>query len=335
MVKDMKKISIALIGVTGLVGRTIISILEGSSILFDEIKMFASSKSVGQKITFRNKEYEIKELNEKEFDGISYALLSVPSSISSVWATRLEKKGIVVIDNSSFFRMKDDISLIVPEININSVKGKRKIIACPNCSTIQCVMVLKPLDDMYRIKKINYVTYQSVSGAGYKGIEELTLVRSGKAPSFFPYDIDKNCIPEIDLPLENGYSKEEMKMIEESKKILDRDDIDISSTCVRVPIYRGHAVVIHAQFEKEINVDDVSKILSKAKGIELKDDFINHIYPLESDAINNDLVYVGRIRKDLANKNGIILYVVSDNIRRGAAYNVVSILNELIKVDEF
>lgn len=331
MVNIMKKINIALIGVTGLVGRTILSILEESDVSINDIKFFASNKSIGKIVRFRNEEYMIQELNEKEFDDIDYALLSVPSSISSIWAPILEKKGIVVIDNSSFFRMRDDVALVVPELNINSVEGKRKIIACPNCSTIQSVLVLKPLDDAYRIKKINYITYQSVSGVGNKGIEELENVRMGRKPSIFPYDISKTCIPEIDSPLRNGYSKEEMKMIEESKKILGRENILISATCVRVPLVRSHAVVIHVEFEKKIDLKEIRDILSHSKGIILKDDFLNHIYPLSSDALNNDLVYVGRVRKDIACENGIILYVVGDNIRRGAAYNVVETLKGLLK----
>jgi aspartate-semialdehyde dehydrogenase len=330
----MKKYNFAVVGATGLVGRTFLEVLEEYNVPINELHLFASSKSVGKTIIFKNNEYVVEELKEGCFKNIDFALFSAGGAVSNKWAPIAEKEGALVVDNSSNFRMEEDCALIVPEINLDDYLNKRRIIANPNCSTIQSVLPLKPLDDKYHLTRVNYATYQAVAGSGKKGIDDLERTRRGEKAEFYPYDISSTCIPEIDVACDNGYTKEEMKMINETRKILHKPSLLVSATCIRVPVKRSHGVVINAEFEKEISVEEVRKVLSSYEGIKVLDDLPNHIYPVSTVANNNDYVYVGRIRKDLSSPNGIIMYCVGDNVRKGAASNAIQIVCKIIERGE-
>lgn len=317
-----------------MVGKEVLKLLEKSNIKIKELRLFASRKSINKKVKFRNKYYRICELNYRSFKGLDFVLFLTPSHVSRIWAPLGEKEGCIVIDNSSFFRMNEEIPLIIPEVNLNDINWKRRIISNPNCSTIQSVIALNNLNKEFRIKSIRYTTYQSVSGMGNNGIKELRNCINKKRSELYRFDISKNTIPEIDEPLDNNYTKEEMKMINETRKILAKNEILISSTCVRVPIERCHAVVINVEFEKEVTVEAIKRVLKEDKNIVIRDDIMKHIYPLQEEAYGSDLVYVGRIRKDLASSNGIILYVVADNVLRGAASNLFKILSGIINKED-
>lgn len=328
----MKKYRLGIVGATGLVGREFIKVIEEYKLNIS-LKLFASKKSEGKKLLFNNEEIEVRALNANSFDDLDFVLFSAGSKISRIYAP-LAAKNSIVIDNSSYFRMNPSCALIVPEINFEDYKKFSKIIANPNCSTIQCVMVLKPLDDEFDLKKVVYSTYQSVSGGGQKLVSDFSRCRNGLNPNILPYDLTKNLIPEIDEPSIVNYTKEEIKMIQETRKILNKPDLLVSSTCVRVPIIRTHAVTLYCEFKKEVDIDKVYEILSNTIGIKVLDDLDNHIYPLGEKALGNDLVYVGRIRKTFGNKNGLLLYVVSDNLRKGASSNAVQILKRIIEDKE-
>jgi len=324
-------ITCAIVGATGLVGSTFLKVLEEKKLNIDEYYLFASSKSKGKKITFMDKEYIVEELTEevptREF---TYALFSAGSTISDKYAKKFTKYGTIVIDNSSRFRMDDDVPLVVPEVNIKEAYDKL-LIANPNCSTIQAVVALKPLHTQYSIRRIIYSTYQAVSGAGVNGINDLIETSLGHEPTKFPYKIYNNCIPHIDVFLDNGYTKEEEKMINETKKILNDYSIDITATCVRVPIFNSHAESINVEFKNEFDIDNLKQLLANSPGIALMDDIKNNIYPLNTFATNKDEVFVGRIRKDFSLKNSLNMWVVADNVRKGAASNAVQILEKLIE----
>ena len=325
-------IKCAIVGATGLVGQTFLKVLEEKKLKIDEYVLFASSRSVGKKIKFMDKEYTVQELNEESFENtrFDYSLFSAGRSISKHYIPLAVKSGCIVVDNSSYFRMHDDVPLIVPEVNEYEIFKHKGIIANPNCSTIQAMLPLKALDDEYTISRIVYSTYQAVSGAGNAGINDLVNTRNGNTPNKFLYNITDNCIPQIDVFLENSYTKEEIKMIEETRKILKKPKLSITATCVRVPVLNCHSESINIEFENEFDIQDIFKILSNYNGITVIDEIATNTYPINELANGIDDVLVGRIRRDYSVKNGINLWVVADNVRKGAASNAVQILEKLI-----
>ena len=315
----------AIVGATGVVGTKMIERLAESNLEVDNIYMMASAKSAGKKLNFRGIEITVEELNDSSFDkDIDYALFSAGGDTSLRYAPIAEAHGVVVIDNSSAWRMDPEIDLVVPECNRPSLK--RRIIANPNCSTIQSVVPLKPLNDAYGIKRIAYTTYQAVSGSGLGGIKDLENGQKGIAPEKYPHPIYNNVLPHIDVFLDNGYTKEEMKMILETKKILELgNDVSITATCARVPVFNSHSVEINVSLEKDASIEDIRDLLRKAPGLVLMDDPQNNVYPMAIDAPGHDEVYVGRIRRDLSQENSYHIWCVADNIRKGAASNAVQI----------
>ena len=318
----MKKYNIAVVGATGLVGSTILKIMEERKFPVEKLYILSSKKSAGSKIYFMGKEYVAEELNENSFDKpIDIALFAAGGAVSEKYAPIAVEKGIKVVDNSSIFRMNKEVPLVIPEVNPEDIDWNRGIIANPNCSTIQSVLPLKPLHDNFKIKRIIYSTYQSVSGSGLRGLRDL----EEGVVEFYPYQIQYNALPHIDSFLDNGYTKEEMKMIDETKKILHDEDIRITATTVRVPVKYAHSVSINIEFEKEFKLDEVYKLLEKFPGVIVRDDVSNNVYPMAIDAEGHDEVYVGRIRRDFSLENGLNLWVVADNIRKGAATNAIQI----------
>lgn len=328
-----RKPNLAIVGATGLVGSTFLKVLEERNFPFENLYMMASAKSAGTTVTFKGKEYVVEELTESSFDKpIDIALFSAGGSISEKFAPVAASKGVIVVDNSSAWRMNKEVPLVVPEVNAEDIKWNKGIIANPNCSTIQAVVALKPLYDKYGIKRIVYSTYQAVSGSGLKGINDLKEGLAGNdVMKAYPHPIAGNCLPQIDVFLENGYTKEEMKMINETHKILGDDNIRVTATTVRVPVFDSHSESINVELEKPFDVEDVKKLLSESPGIVLLDDPENSVYPLAREAAGKDEVFVGRIRRDFSVDNGLNLWVVADNIRKGAATNTVQIAELLIK----
>ena len=325
---ENKKYNVAIVGATGLVGGTFLKVLAEVKFPINNLRLLASAKSAGKVIVYEGKEYIVEELNENSFDGMDLALFSAGASVSKIYAPIAEAKGCLVIDNSSCFRNDTDKALIVPEVNAfdaDPALGFSRIIANPNCSTIQAIIPLKPLAEKYGLKRVVYTTYQAVSGSGMKGILDLEKSLKGEACTFYPYNISETCIPEIDVALDNGYTKEEMKMVNETRKMLHLPDLKVSATCVRVPVKNSHAVSIMVELEKEFDVEEVKKLLANYPGLVLVDDLKNHKYPVSQLSNGNNLVYVGRIRRDLSCDNGLLLYTVGDNIRKGAASNAVQI----------
>ena len=328
----MKKLNIAVVGATGMVGRTFLKVLEEENLPVENYYLFAFARSAGSKVEFMGKEYTIEELTESSFDrGIDIALFSAGGSISEKFAPIAASKGCVVIDNSSAWRMDKEVPLVVPEVNPEDIKWNKGIIANPNCSTIQAMVALKPLDDKYKIKRIVYSTYQAVSGAGMGGWSDLENGLKGEAPKKFPHPIANNCLPHIDVFLPNGYTKEEMKMVDETKKILGRDDIRITATTVRVPVFNSHSESINIEFENKFELEDLIETLKNAPGIVVQDDTANNVYPMAINATGTNDTYVGRIRRDESVENGVNIWVVADNIRKGAAANAVQIAKKLIE----
>jgi aspartate-semialdehyde dehydrogenase len=335
----MKEYTVAVAGATGAVGNEMITTLEQRKFPVKKLKLLASSRSVGKTITFRGEEIEVEELTENSFKGIDIGLFSPGGSISLKFAPIAAASGCVVIDNTSAFRMEKDIPLVVPEVNEHAIKDykKRGIIANPNCSTIQMVVVLKPLHDAAKIKRVVVSTYQAVSGTGKKAIHELeqqVLAIYGNKKietNVYPYQIAFNCLPQIDSFIENGYTKEEMKMVNETKKILEDNSIAVTATTVRVPVFYGHSESVNVEFEKAITPDEAREILRKAPGVIVIDDPSKKLYPLAIDAAGKDDTFVGRIRTDESIANGLNMWIVADNIRKGAALNAVQIAEVLIK----
>ena len=328
----MKKLNVAVVGATGMVGRTFLKVLEEEKLPVENYYLFASARSAGSKVEFMGKEYIVEELNENSFDrGIDIALFSAGGSISEKFAPIAASKGCVVIDNSSAWRMNPEVPLVVPEVNPEDIKWNKGIIANPNCSTIQAMVALKPLDVKYKIKRVIYSTYQAVSGAGMGGWSDLENGLKGEAPKKFPHPIANNCLPHIDVFLPNGYTKEEMKMVEETKKILGRDDIRITATTVRVPVFNSHSESINLEFENAFELSELVETLKNAPGIVVQDDTANNVYPMAITATGTNDTYVGRIRRDESVENGVNLWVVADNIRKGAAANAVQIAKKLIE----
>lgn len=332
----MKKYKFALVGATGLVGQTAIKVLEEFNLPISEYVFFASKKSAGTKLNFNGKEYIIKELTENSFDeGFDFAVFSAGGDVSKKFAPIAASKGCIVVDNSSAFRMDTDVPLVVPEVNPEEIFNHHGIIANPNCSTIQAVVPLKVLDDNYKIKRIVYSTYQAVSGAGQKGVTDLLNGVKGNNEELvkFPYPIFNNCLPHIDVFLDNGYTKEEIKMIDETRKILKNPNLKITATTVRVPVQNCHSESINVEFENDFDIDDLKNKLKNSKGIILEDDTTKNIYPLAINANGHDEVFVGRIRRDESIPFGINFWCVADNIRKGAATNAIQIVQKLIASD--
>ena len=326
-----KKYKLALVGATGLVGRTAMKVLEEKKLPIDEYHFFASSKSAGKSLSFMGNIYQVEELCETSFDiGFDFAIFCAGAEISKYFAPIAVSKNCIVIDNSSAFRMNDDVPLVVPEVNMNDAFLHKGIIANPNCSTIQAVVALKPLDQHFRIQRIVYTTFQAVSGAGKKGIEDLENGLKGLPPTKFPQPIFNNCIPHIDYFLDNGYTKEEMKMIQETQKILHKPDLNITATAVRVPVFNCHSEAINVEFCKNFIFKDLKHILKEAPGIILQDKPEENLYPLASNCSGQNEVFIGRIRRDFSVSSGINFWVVADNVRKGAATNAVQILEGLI-----
>lgn len=322
----MKNYNIAIVGATGLVGQKFLEIIDEYNINVDELRLFASSKSKGKSIFFQGKEYTVDTVGVGSFLTIDYALFSAGSETSIKYAAQAVHEGAIVIDNSSAFRMEEGIPLVVPEVNLGDAYGKR-LIANPNCSTIQCVVPLNTLANAYGVKSIEYNTYQAVSGAGQKGLNDLL---EENTEQYFPYNIKETCIPQIDVFLDDGYTKEEHKMIDETIKILHQSALAISATCVRVPVPNAHGVSIRVTLSTSFDLSDVRSLFNKTKGIVLLDNPKEHIYPVSTIANGTDDIYVGRIRRDKIHENTLLFYVVSDNIRKGAASNAVQIMKGLI-----
>lgn len=332
----MKKINLAVVGATGMVGRTFLKILEEIQLPVENFFLFASSKSAGTTLNFMGREYQVKELNENSFDdeNIDIALFSAGGGTSLRFSPIAASKGCVVIDNSSAWRMDSNVPLIVPEVNSKDILNHKGIIANPNCSTIQAVVALKPLHDKYTIRRIVYTTFQAVSGAGMQGYMDLENGLKGEPPKKFPHPIAGNVLPHIDVFEENGYTKEEIKMINETRKILGEENLKITATTVRVPVFNGHSESINIEFEEQFDLEELKQGLVNASGIIVQDDPANNIYPLPLNVSGKDEVYVGRIRRDESIESGINLWVVADNIRKGAATNAVQIAKEVIKMWE-
>lgn len=318
---------IAIVGASGLVGTTIMEILERKNLPIKELTVLASARSAGKKVLFQGVELTIRELTEKVTkEGFDYVLLSAGGAISLKYAPLFEANGSVVIDNSSAWRMNPEISLVVPEVN--QANSERQIIANPNCSTIQSVSPLKVLQDAFGLKRVAYTTYQSVSGSGLAGIEDLARGQRGEEPLNYPYPIYDNVLPQIDDFLDNGYTKEEQKMIDETRKILDLPTLLVTATCVRVPVKSSHSVAINVTLDQEATVEAVKNAFKNKAGIVLKDDPTHLEYPMALDAAGKDEIFVGRIRRDDSLPNTFHLWTVSDNILKGAALNTVQILEQ-------
>ena len=345
----MKKYKLAVVGATGVVGQKMIEVLQEKKLPISEYVFFASKRSAGKSIMFDNDVYVVNELTEDSLkDNFDFALFSAGGKTSLKFAPIASEHGCIVIDNSSAFRMDDNVPLVVPEVNSEDLKWHKGIIANPNCSTIQAVCALKPLDDAFGIKRIVYSTYQAVSGAGSKGIHDLEngvrdYCNSEDIDNFeylqkpitytlekFPYPIFNNCLPHIDVFLKNGYTKEEEKMINETRKILGKPDLAITATTVRVPVFNSHCESINIEFKNEFELDKVFEILKNAPGIIVQDNPASETYAIPTMVTGHDDVFVSRIRRDFSVRNGLNIWVVSDNIRKGAASNAVQILEKLI-----
>lgn len=328
----MKKYKLAIVGATGLVGRTALKVLEERNLPIEEFSLFSSSKSAGTVVHFLDKDYIVNELNENSFDeGFDLAIFSAGGDVSKKYAPIAASKGCIVVDNSSCFRMDDNVPLVVPEVNPKDIFLNHGIISNPNCSTIQAVLPLKVLDDFYQIKRIVYSTYQAVSGAGKKGIDDLKNTSEGGLPAKFPHPIYNNCLPHIDVFLDNGYTKEELKMINETRKILHKPDLKITATTVRVPVINSHSESINVELEKPFELQELIEHLKDFKGIIIQDNAKENIYPLATNASGKDEVFVGRIRRDESVENGVNLWVVADNVRKGAATNAIQIIEKIIE----
>jgi len=327
----MKKINLAIVGATGMVGQTFLEVLEEKDLPIENLYLLSSARSAGKTIVFKGKDYIVEELSETSFDKhIDIALFSAGGSISLKFAPIAASKGCIVIDNSSAWRKDNEVPLIVPEVNGEDIRNHKGIIANPNCSTIQALVALKPLDEYYDIKRIVYTTFQAVSGSGVAGWADLEEGLKGNPPKNYPHPIANNCLPHIDSFTENGYTKEEMKMIDETRKILHKPNLRITATTVRVPVFNSHSESINIQFEKPFDLDELKNVLINAPGIVVQDDLANNVYPMPLNANGKDDVFIGRIRRDESLDNGVNLWVVADNIRKGAATNTIQIAEWII-----
>ena len=328
----MKKYNVAIVGATGLVGQTFLKVLKERNFPVEKLYLYASARSAGKTVNFVGKDYTVIELKDENIkDDIDVALFSAGGNISKEYAPKFKEKGAIVVDNSSAWRMEKDIPLVVPEANPEALDGHNGIIANPNCSTIQVMPVLKVLADKYGLKRVIYSTYQAVAGSGQKGIDDLEANLKGEPSKNYPHQIAFNLLPHIDSFLDNGYTKEEMKMVEETRKILGLPDLKVTATCVRVPVKMGHAVSVNVELENSFDLKDVFKAFEEKEGVVVKDDVLKNVYPMPIEAEDTDEVYVGRIRRDESVENGLNLWVVADNIRKGAATNTIQIAETLIK----
>jgi aspartate-semialdehyde dehydrogenase len=334
-------VNVAVVGVTGAVGTEMLRVLERRDFPVDELRPLASSRSAGKSVLFRGKEVQVQELTADSFDGMNIGLFSAGGSISKEFVPYAIEKNCVVVDNTSAFRMDEDVPLVVPEVNANRISEHNGVIANPNCSTIQLVLVLKPIHDAVKIKRVVVSTYQAVSGAGYSALVELKKetehILSEKSEGFnrtiFPHQIAFNALPQLpqsDAFLPNGYTDEEMKMINETKKILEDSSFRITTTTVRVPVFRGHSESVNIETEVPFSADQARDLLSKSEGIVVLDDPSKQLYPLATDAAGKDDTFVGRIREDHSVENGLNMWVVSDNLLKGAALNAVQIAEKLL-----
>lgn len=323
---------VAVVGATGLVGTKMLEVLAERNFPVTELIPVASEKSIGKLISYKGREYPVVGMQTAIDMKPAVALFSAGGNISLEWAPQFAAAGITVIDNSSAWRMDPEKKLVVPEVNAAVLSGNDKIIANPNCSTIQLVVVLKPLHDQYRIKRVVVSTYQSVTGTGVKAVTQLMNERKGiEGEMAYKYPIDLNAIPHIDVFLENGYTKEEMKMTNETKKIMGDDSIQLTATCVRIPTMGGHSESVNIEFENDFDINEVKSILSTAPGVVLKDDVAHFIYPMPLTAHDKDDTFVGRIRRDETQANTLNCWVVSDNLRKGAATNAIQIAEVLLE----
>ncbi|HWR03954.1 MAG TPA: aspartate-semialdehyde dehydrogenase [Humidesulfovibrio sp.] len=328
---------VAVAGATGVVGREMLRVLEDRNFPVKSIKLLASERSVGKTLKFKGEDLPVELLSDDSFNGVDIALFSAGGGTSKRFAPSAAKAGCVVVDNSSAWRMDPEVPLVVPEVNPGDIQKHKGIIANPNCSTIQMVVALKPLHDVAKIKRIVVSTYQAVSGTGQKAIAELegqiAKLMNGKEAEckVYPYQIAFNCLPQIDVFLDNGYTKEEMKMVNETKKIMGDDSIRVTATTVRVPVFYGHSESVNIETEKKLSVEEVRQILASAPGIMVEDFPEKKVYPMAINAAGQDDVFVGRIREDESIENGINMWIVADNIRKGAALNAVQIGEELIR----
>jgi aspartate-semialdehyde dehydrogenase len=329
----MKEFNVAVVGATGAVGNEMIETLQQRKFPVKNLKLLASERSLGVSLSYKGQDVPVDVLKEDSFKGIQIALFSAGGSVSEKFAPIAASDGCVVIDNTNAFRMDPDVPLVVPEVNAHAIKDYRKrgIIANPNCSTIQMVVALKPLHDAARIKRVVVSTYQAVSGTGKKAIHELEaqvcalLNNQEIEKKVYPHQIAFNCLPQIDVFLENGYTKEEMKMVNETKKIMEDQTIQVTATTVRVPVFYCHSESVNVEFERELTPEAARKLLAKAPGVKVVDDPKKNLYPLAIYAAGKDDTFVGRIRKDESVKYGLNLWIVADNIRKGAALNAVQI----------
>ena len=335
----MKEYKVAIVGATGLVGQEFIRVLEQRDFPIASIDLLASERSVGKKLMVKGKQVEVREATPESFLGIDIALFSAGAEISRHLSPLAAKSGAVVIDNSAAFRMESTVPLVVPEVNPEDIKWHRGIVANPNCSTIQMVVALYPLHQVNPIKRIIVDTYQAVSGTGAAAVDELTTqvkqVLNGQntIPHVYPHQIAFNVLPEIDVFWDNGYTREEWKVVEEARKIMHADDIAISATCVRVPVFTGHSEAINVEFSRPVSPDDAERILAEAPGVKILDDPSISLYPQPWSVAGTDEVFVGRIRRDVSHPNGLVMWVVADNLRKGAALNAVQIAEEMVRRD--
>lgn len=335
----MKEYRVAIVGATGLVGQEFIKTLEQRSFPMASIELLASERSVGKRLMVKGEEVEVREATSESFLGVEIALFSAGAEISRHLSPIAAKSGAVVVDNSAAFRMMPNVPLVVPEVNPEDIERHQGIIANPNCSTIQMVVALYPLHKANPIKRIIVDTYQAVSGTGVAAVDELTTqvrqVLNGQQtiPHVYPHQIAFNVLPEIDVFWDNGYTREEWKLVEEAKKIMHANELAISATCVRVPVFTGHSEAIHIEFSRPMMPDEAERILAEAPGVKILDDPAISLYPQAWPAAGTDEVFVGRIRRDASHSNGLAMWVVADNLRKGAALNAVQIAEEMVKRD--
>ena len=323
---------VAVVGATGLVGSKMLQVLQERKFPISQLLLAASERSVGKTLSFAGKDYKIISLDDAVAQKPDVAIFSAGGSVSKEWAPKFAANGTVVIDNSSAWRMDPEKKLVVPEVNADVLTKEDKIIANPNCSTIQMVVALKPLQDAYKIKRVVVSTYQSVTGTGVKAVDQLMNERAGKSgEAAYPHPIDMNLLPHIDVFLDNGYTKEEMKMVNETCKIMGDDSIRVTATTVRVPVVGGHSEAVNVEFEREFDLKELVQLLSSSPGIQVVDEPANNVYPMPINAHDKDDVFVGRIRRDESQPNTLNLWVVSDNLRKGAATNAVQIAEYLLK----
>ncbi len=323
---------LAVVGATGLVGQEVLKILEERNFEFSELIPIASARSVGKKVTCKGKEWSIINIEDGLAAKPDVAIFSAGGSLSLEWAPKFAEVGTIVIDNSSAWRMDPEKQLTVPEINGKDLRIDDRIIANPNCSTIQMVLALAPLHAKYKIKRVVVSTYQSVTGTGKEAVDQMNNERGGiEGPMVYPHVIDQNALPHIDVFFDNGYTKEEMKMVNETKKILNDDSIAVTATCVRIPAVGGHAEAVNVEFENEFDMKELVKVLQNTDGVVVQDDPANNVYPMPVTAHGKDDVFVGRIRRDETQPKTVNLWIVADNLRKGAATNAIQIAEFMVQ----